>query len=294
MAVRVGINGFGRIGRLVYRAAMGNPDLHIATINDITDAKALSHLTIENSVPGELNARCELLQRPCSCEPHIHGIFSLMGEVDAFLIGDGMDFALHRAMGKQIVRSPLVPEKIDLGRETLKEAGKKTAYFKLPEDVVVTPEVKKDACTQVVWLDAIPLDQQDLNLRLRALDPFFGQITPPELKPSIILRRISKMPAIVGCHAREILDSRGNPAVEVDVILEDGPFGRAAVTSGASTVEHEPVELRDKDTNRYLGKGVAKAVENVNDVIAPRFTRNKSMMLWIRRLSLKIREHRGH
>ncbi len=79
------------------------------------------------------------------------------------------------------------------------------------------------------------------------------------------------MPAIVGCHAREILDSRGNPTVEVDVILEDGSLGRAAVPSGASTGEHEALELRDKDTNRYLGKGVTKAVENVNDRIAPKF-----------------------
>jgi enolase len=79
------------------------------------------------------------------------------------------------------------------------------------------------------------------------------------------------MPAIIGCHAREILDSRGNPTVEVDVILEDGSLGRAAVPSGASTGEHEALELRDKDTNRYLGKGVTKAVENVNDRIAPKF-----------------------
>jgi enolase len=69
--------------------------------------------------------------------------------------------------------------------------------------------------------------------------------------------------------AREILDSRGNPTVEVDVILEDGSLGRAAVPSGASTGEHEAVELRDDDKSRYLGKGVLKAVENVNDIIAP-------------------------
>ena len=68
--------------------------------------------------------------------------------------------------------------------------------------------------------------------------------------------------------AREILDSRGNPTVEVDVILEDGSMGRAAVPSGASTGIHEAVELRDNDKTRYLGKGVLKAVENVNDVIA--------------------------
>ncbi|MFH1305327.1 MAG: phosphopyruvate hydratase [Candidatus Omnitrophota bacterium] len=68
--------------------------------------------------------------------------------------------------------------------------------------------------------------------------------------------------------AREILDSRGNPTVEVDMVLEDGSFGRAAVPSGASTGEHEAVELRDGDKNRYGGKGVTKAVDNVNTVIA--------------------------
>jgi enolase len=68
--------------------------------------------------------------------------------------------------------------------------------------------------------------------------------------------------------AREILDSRGNPTVEVDVVLEDGSMGRAAVPSGASTGEHEAVELRDGDKSRFLGKGVLKAVENVNNAIA--------------------------
>ncbi|MFO7849226.1 MAG: phosphopyruvate hydratase [Spirochaetia bacterium] len=67
---------------------------------------------------------------------------------------------------------------------------------------------------------------------------------------------------------REILDSRGNPTVEVDVILEDGSMGRAAVPSGASTGVHEAVELRDGDKNRFMGKGVLKAVENVNDIIS--------------------------
>ena len=69
-------------------------------------------------------------------------------------------------------------------------------------------------------------------------------------------------------HAREILDSRGNPTVEADVILASGARGRAAVPSGASTGEHEAVELRDGDAKRYLGKGVLKAVRNVNEVIA--------------------------
>jgi enolase len=69
--------------------------------------------------------------------------------------------------------------------------------------------------------------------------------------------------------AREILDSRGNPTVEVDVVLEDGSMGRAAVPSGASTGEHEALELRDGDKARFLGKGVLKAVQNVNNTIAP-------------------------
>ena len=67
---------------------------------------------------------------------------------------------------------------------------------------------------------------------------------------------------------REIMDSRGNPTVEVDVLLEDGSLGRAAVPSGASTGEHEAVELRDGDKSRYMGKGVTKAVANVNGEIA--------------------------
>ncbi|QPC99929.1 phosphopyruvate hydratase [Qipengyuania soli] len=75
------------------------------------------------------------------------------------------------------------------------------------------------------------------------------------------------MTAIIDIHAREILDSRGNPTVEVDVLLEDGSFGRAAVPSGASTGAHEAVELRDGDKDRYLGKGVTKAVEAVNTEI---------------------------
>ena len=76
------------------------------------------------------------------------------------------------------------------------------------------------------------------------------------------------MTTIVDVLAREILDSRGNPTVEVDVILESGAVGRAAVPSGASTGEHEALELRDGDPKRYNGKGVLKAVESVNDIIA--------------------------
>ncbi len=77
------------------------------------------------------------------------------------------------------------------------------------------------------------------------------------------------MTAIINIHAREILDSRGNPTVEVDVVLEDGSFGRAAVPSGASTGAHEAVEKRDGDKNRYMGKGVQQAVEAVVNEIAP-------------------------
>lgn len=76
------------------------------------------------------------------------------------------------------------------------------------------------------------------------------------------------MAMITEVYAREILDSRGNPTVEVEVCLEDGAMGRAAVPSGASTGVHEAVELRDGDKERYLGKGVTKAVDNVNDIIA--------------------------
>lgn len=77
------------------------------------------------------------------------------------------------------------------------------------------------------------------------------------------------MSTIIDVYAREILDSRGNPTVEVEVILEDGTVGRAAVPSGASTGQFEAVELRDKDSKRYGGKGVLNAVENVNNEIAP-------------------------
>src|SRR5438045_8930050 len=76
------------------------------------------------------------------------------------------------------------------------------------------------------------------------------------------------MTAIVDVHARQILDSRGNPTVEVEVTLEDGSMGRAAVPSGASTGAHEAVELRDGDNSRWGGKGVGKAVEAVNGEIA--------------------------
>ena len=77
------------------------------------------------------------------------------------------------------------------------------------------------------------------------------------------------MSTIIDVYAREILDSRGNPTVECEVTLESGAFGRAAVPSGASTGEHEALELRDGG-DRYMGKGVLKAVQNINEVIAPR------------------------
>lgn len=80
------------------------------------------------------------------------------------------------------------------------------------------------------------------------------------------------MSLIEGIHAREILDSRGNPTVEADVTLVGGIMGRAAVPSGASTGEHEAIELRDGDTKRFNGKGVLKAVANVNNVIAKTLT----------------------
>jgi enolase len=90
------------------------------------------------------------------------------------------------------------------------------------------------------------------------------------------------MDSIESITAREILDSRGNPTVEVDVVLECGALGRAAVPSGASTGEHEAVELRDGDMKRYLGKGVQKAVSNVNEKIAPALLGTRgSDQVWI-------------
>ena len=78
------------------------------------------------------------------------------------------------------------------------------------------------------------------------------------------------MSTIIDVSAREILDSRGNPTVEAEVLLATGAAGRAAVPSGASTGEHEAVELRDGDAERYGGKGVLQAVSHVNEVIGPR------------------------
>ena len=100
---------------------------------------------------------------------------------------------------------------------------------------------------------------QPSPLSARALTP-----CPPSLKVR------ATMSTIISVHAREILDSRGNPTVEADVTLASGASGRAAVPSGASTGEHEAVELRDGDQQRFGGKGVLEAVKNVNEVIGPR------------------------
>ena len=86
------------------------------------------------------------------------------------------------------------------------------------------------------------------------------------------------MPFITQVYAREVLDSRGNPTVEVEVFTESGAFGRAIVPSGASTGEYEAVELRDGDKSRYLGKGVLKAVDNVNTLIAEELEGNYSVL----------------
>ncbi len=85
----------------------------------------------------------------------------------------------------------------------------------------------------------------------------------------MFLKRKTMNTGVKFIRARQILDSRGNPTIEVDCVLEDSSMGRAAVPSGASTGEHEAIELRDRDNNKYLGKGVTKAVSNVNDIIAP-------------------------
>src|SRR5271163_3703016 len=92
----------------------------------------------------------------------------------------------------------------------------------------------------------------------------------PKLKDRLLHHIVrSEMTEIAAIHAREILDSRGNPTVEADVVLASGAMGRAAVPSGASTGEHEAVELRDGDKSHYLGKGVLQAVENVETILAP-------------------------
>ena len=82
------------------------------------------------------------------------------------------------------------------------------------------------------------------------------------------------MSEIIHVHAREILDSRGNPTIEVEVATADGALGRAAVPSGASTGAHEAYELRDEDKKRYQGKGVLNAIKNVQDKISPELCPN--------------------
>src|SRR3569623_3554652 len=89
----------------------------------------------------------------------------------------------------------------------------------------------------------------------------------PRLPANIVRNEVVTMTAILDVHARQILDSRGNPTVEVDVLLEDGSLGSAAVPSGASTGAHEAVEKRDGDKGKYLGKGVGAAVDAVNGEI---------------------------
>ncbi|HMF63515.1 MAG TPA: phosphopyruvate hydratase [Edaphobacter sp.] len=110
----------------------------------------------------------------------------------------------------------------------------------------------------------LPVDRRPkLNERLA------HRIIPPTSAPP---NDRSNMTEIVSIHAREILDSRGNPTVEADVVLDGGARGRAAVPSGASTGEHEAVELRDGDKEHYMGKGVLKAVENVESILSPELT----------------------
>jgi enolase len=106
--------------------------------------------------------------------------------------------------------------------------------------------------------------------RMAVNSDYPNRVDDPGSASEIIRSKKEKlsMSNIAAIHAREVLDSRGNPTVEAEVFLGDGSMGRAIVPSGASTGEHEAVELRDEDTNRFLGKGVLKAVENVNGEIA--------------------------
>jgi enolase len=109
---------------------------------------------------------------------------------------------------------------------------------------------------------------------LKTIQSAAGEVLAVDRRPKLndrLLHRIARtnMTEIVAIRAREVLDSRGNPTVEADVILESGALGRAIVPSGASTGEHEAVELRDGDKSHYLGKGVLQAVANVETVIAP-------------------------
>ena len=109
---------------------------------------------------------------------------------------------------------------------------------------------------------------------LETIQSAAGEAVAVDRRPKLndrLQHRIARteMTEIVAIRAREVLDSRGNPTVEVEVTLLEGGVGRAIVPSGASTGQHEALELRDNDKNRYGGKGVRKAVVNVRDVIAP-------------------------
>src|SRR2546428_8821311 len=107
----------------------------------------------------------------------------------------------------------------------------------------------------------------------------------------------STMSTVISVHAREILDSRGNPTVETDVTLASGASGTAAVPSGASTGEHEAVELRDGDSKRYGGKGVLEAVKNVNEVIGPRLeglSAEDQIVIDYAMLDLDVTPNNGH
>ena len=115
---------------------------------------------------------------------------------------------------------------------------------------------------------------QNVQELLNSIQSAAGEALAVDRRPKLndrLQHRImrSDMTEIIAIRAREVLDSRGNPTVEADVILESGAMGRAIVPSGASTGEHEAVELRDGDKSHYMGKGVLKAVENVESVIAP-------------------------
>ena len=123
--------------------------------------------------------------------------------------------------------------------------------------------------------DPIPVDRRPkLNDRLAHRIASISSPTSasPTSSRSPMPSTASNRTDIVSISAREILDSRGNPTVEADVVLEGNIRGRAAVPSGASTGEHEAVELRDNDKSHYLGKGVLKAVDNIESIIAPELT----------------------
>src|ERR1035441_4376034 len=115
---------------------------------------------------------------------------------------------------------------------------------------------------------------QNVHELLETIQSAAGETLAVDRLPQLndrLLHRIARtnMTEIAAIRARQVLDSRGNPTVEADVILESGALGRAIVPSGASTGEHEAVELRDGDKSHYLGKGVLQAVDNVETVIAP-------------------------